>query len=155
MQDIECRIQDPGYRLTPDQSIDHPPLPIYTFRCAFTFLEVVIALAIVSFMALAVGHALMTVLRAERIAVQVRESALLIDTIATRHYFDQPIPETMSVVPGGRWKTASEVVSGDTNEETESMWKTFTLTRGGPNRYPVRMAFYEGNGYEVPVAGDQ
>ncbi|NKB23831.1 MAG: prepilin-type N-terminal cleavage/methylation domain-containing protein [Kiritimatiellae bacterium] len=92
----------------------------------FTFIEVMVALAILTIMVFVVGTSLITILKAEETARRTQQSALLIQRLSTRHFIHKEIDDVFrNEYPD--WNFASKSIDPVGIEKDE--WFVWTLTK--------------------------
>ena len=103
-------------------------------RRGFTFVEILIAILIATFLTSVVCTALIQISRTERSAGNLREAAFRLQTIACRSYLDQSTPTEISALFAPDW-TAEITRETVEDEGGKTPWVTWHLV---PDQSPDR-----------------
>lgn len=104
----------------------------------FSFLEILIALAICGLTITAVSASLLTILSGEQLNRRLQDEVLVLQTLAARHHLQNGAPELDDLFDGV-WSIARETVTTGEGAEVAS-WIIYRLWGGAPPQAGPRIA---------------
>ncbi len=107
-------------------------------RGGFTFLEILIALAICGLTITAVSASLLAVLSGERLNRRLQDESLVLQTLLARHYLQDGEPNLDDLYDGA-WGVESDTVTIGEGEESQ-VWVVYRLWGGVPPGTGPRLA---------------